>query len=456
MRELEVDITELDDEGSGVGRVEARELHVAGALPGERVRACVEHESPHGPRAWATLRGLVGEPSSERVLAACRRHGECGGCVLQHLAYPAQLTYKRQRVERALAAHPALEGLPVPDVVASPHELHYRNKAKYVLAPRPGGGILCGSYAPGTHRVVDMEGCLVSEEPIDRVAHEAARRLVTEGISLYDERHGKGELRHLVVRRNAEGQLLVVVVARSGQAQPALARMAAGLCHAQPEVESVVLNVHPKPGGAILGPVDLVLCGPGSLRDRVGEVSLELSARAFFQVNRAQAARLYADVARLALAGQRTVRAVDLCTGVGGIALTLGQRGARVVGVESNAAAIEDASASAQAAGMAERAQFLCADLATGLPQAMTQVGGADVVVVNPPRKGLGERGRAAFAQALPARIIYVSCGPESLATDLAALCRTGYEVSSLRPYDLLPGTPHVEVVVSLVSKLAH
>lgn len=450
VRELEVEVEALDLEGHGVARAEARELHVAGALPGETVRALVQHESPHGPRAWAKLQAIVGEPSRERVAPACPRHGECGGCVLQHLAYPAQLTYKRQRLERALAAHAPLADISIPDVVASPRELHYRNKAKYVLAKRPGGGILLGSYAQGTHRVVDMAGCLVPEEPIDRVARAVAGLLSTEAISVYDEGRGSGELRHLILRRNTEGQLLVVVVARSRRAEPALARLAAALGQAHPEIVSVVLNVNPRPGGAILGHEEVVLTGQGALADRVGDVPLELSARAFFQVNRVQAARLYEEVARLALAGHATVRAIDLYTGVGGIALTLCRRGARVVGIESSAAAIADARRSASALGLEGRARFEAADMAAGLPLALSLLGGAEVVIVNPPRKGLSEVGRAAVLAAGPQRLVYVSCGPESLADDLAALTEAGYHVTSLCPYDLLPGTPHVEVVVGL------
>jgi 23S rRNA (uracil-5-)-methyltransferase RumA len=429
--ELTVQIDDLDDDGRGVGTAAGRAVHVAGALPGETVRARVEHESPHAPRAWAELVARVGAPAEERVPVACPAFGACGGCTLQHLAYPAQLTFKRRLVERAL-------GRPVADVIASPRELHYRNKAKYVVAP----GLRLGSYAPGSHRVVDMAGCQVPEEPIDEVARAALRLL--DGVPAYDERARTGELRYLVVRASGDGELLVVVVAASTRARPAIARAARALRAAKPAVAGVVLNVNATTGGAIFGAEDHVLDGAGTLADRVGDVRLELSARAFFQINRAQAARLYAHVARGA--GPR-LRAVDLYSGVGGIALTLARRGAAVVGVETAAAAIADARRSAAANALA--VDFLVADAGPGLPEAARRLGGVDLVVVNPPRKGLAPAARAAILAARAPRVIYVSCGPKSLAGDLAALSG-GYRVVEVQPFDLMPGTPQVETVVAL------
>jgi 23S rRNA (uracil-5-)-methyltransferase RumA len=426
--EVKARIDDLDDDGSGVGSAAGLEIHIAGALPGETVRARIEHRSPHAPRAWAMLLAREGPESEERVAPACPGHGACGGCALQHLAYPAQLTFKRRLVERAL-------GVPVEDVVASPHELHYRNKAKYVIAPGP----RLGSYAPGSHRVVDMAGCQVPEEPIDAVARAAIRAL--DGVPAYDERARTGELRYLVVRANRDGELLVVLVAASTGARPALARAARALRTERPDVRGVVLNVNGSTSGSLFGAADDVLDGAGALADRVGDVELELSARAFFQINRPQAARLYAEVARAA--GARPgLRAVDLYSGVGGIALTLAQRGARVVGVEAYGDAVQDARRSAAANGLG--VDFIHADALFGLPEALRRLGAIDVLVVNPPRKGLSAGGRAAVLQARPPRLIYVSCNPRTLGADLRTL---GYRVTWVRPFDLMPGTPHVETV---------
>jgi 23S rRNA (uracil1939-C5)-methyltransferase len=440
VHEVTVRIGSLDEDGRGVGAAaDGTEVHVANALPGETVTARIEHRSPHAARAWGSPVGPPPAPSPDRVPPACPAFGRCGGCTLQHLCYPGQLTEKRRRVEAALGAHAALRGIAVDDVVASPRELHYRNKAKYVVGP---GGIL-GSYAPGTHDVVDMAGCLVSEEPIDAVAGAVRRELARSGVAPYDERARRGELRYVVVRANHDGKVLVVIVTATAGPHEALRRAAAAIRRDAAGVAGVVGNVNPATGGAILGDTDVPLAGAQSLADEVGGVRLELSARSFFQVNRGTAARLYDEVAR-AVAPRRGLRVVDLYTGVGAIALILAGRGADVLGVEANAGAVADAQRSARALGLAAR--FVAGDAATGLAQP------ADVVVVNPPRKGLSAEARAALLRALPAKLVYVSCGPRSLGVDLAALA-VAYEVTSVRPFDLMPGTPQVETVVSLRSR---
>jgi 23S rRNA (uracil1939-C5)-methyltransferase len=452
--EVRVAIDGLDDDGRGVGHAGGLELHVAGALPGEQARVRVEHQSPHAARAWGALLGIDGRPAQERVAPACPGHGACGGCALQHLAYPAQLTAKRRLVERALAEHAILADLAdlaVDDVVASPHELHYRNKAKYVVATGANGELVLGSYAPGSHRVIDMAGCQVPEEPIDDVARRLRRLLEAERVPAFDERRRQGELRYLILRRSAAGALLVVIVTFSPAPRAALGRVARALPAQAPAVAGVVHHVNPTRGGALFasdGPADVTLDGAAALDDTVGDVALRLSARAFFQVNRAQAARLYAEAAAAARA-RPGARLIDLYAGVGGIALTASLRGADVVGVEIVPAAVDDARRSAEASGPRHRARFLVGDAADGLPAAARLLGRVDAIIVNPPRKGLAPAARDALLQAAPARLVYVSCGPRSLAVDLAAFVAAGYRVESVRPFDLLPGTPHVETLVS-------
>jgi 23S rRNA (uracil1939-C5)-methyltransferase len=449
---VRVTITGLDEDGRGIGASDDREIHVAGALPGETVDVEVEHESPHAARAWARMVAHVGPRAEARVMPACPGFGSCGGCVLQHLAYPAQLSEKRGRVEAALAAHPVVAHLAgsVDDVVASPRELHYRNKAKYVLAPGPRGAIVMGSYAPGTHEVVDMTGCRIPEEPIDEVARAAVRLVAAARLAPFDERTRAGELRYLVVRASARGQLLVVLVAHTAAPRAALASVAQRLRGDDPRVSGVVLNVNPTQGGALFGTTDILLDGEPTLRDTVGGVTLELSARSFFQVNRLAAAKLYAEVARAA-AVRVGLRAIDLYSGVGAIALTLAQRGAQVVGIEVLEDAVADARSSAVAAGLDGRARFRAGYAGAAIPQAARELGGVDVIVVNPPRKGLGPEVRAALLAAAPPGLVYVSCGPRSLASDLADLLTRGrWRVERIRPFDLMPGTPHVETVVTL------
>lgn len=345
---------------------------------------------------------------------------------MQCAAYPVQLASKQARMGRIVGAL-CEQLLPI---VPSPRTLHYRNKAKLVVAP----GVVLGSYAPRTHQVIDMAGCQVTEEPIDPVARTLARLLGESGLSPYDERAQSGDVRHVVIRSNHAGRVLVVIVTAQ-RAAKGLERVAQAVSAAHPEIAGVVQNVNPARGGVILGGEDVILGGAGELEDRIGEITLRLSAQAFFQVNRAQAAVLYAAVARAAeLAKSETV--IEVFAGVGGIARTLAKSASRVVGIESNPVAVMDARKDAPA-----NVEMIAADAAEGLRAQKS----ADVVIVDPPRKGCEPRVLFEMARLQPRRIVYVSCGPESLARDLSALRDLGYRARTIEPYDLFPHTPHIE-----------
>jgi 23S rRNA (uracil1939-C5)-methyltransferase len=358
---------------------------------------------------------------------------------MQCASYESQLAAKQARVERAV------RGL-VPEVrqiVPSPAVLGYRNKAKLVAAAREGGEVFLGSYAPRSHDVVDMAGCQVTEAPLGPVAATVARLATRHRVPVYDERAHTGQLRYAILRANHAGQVLVILV--SAQADvPALAALARDLGAAHPEVSGVVQNLNESRGGVLLGGTDHVLHGQGELADRVGEVTLALSARAFFQVNRAQAGAIYARVAEVAeLSGSQVV--ADVYSGVGGIALTVAGRARRVIAIEESPVAAEDAR-HVVAAAEAGNVEVVTADAARGL----SALDAADVVILDPPRKGAGPDVLGALARLRPPRVVYVSCGPESLGRDLGVLQELGYQASTCEPFDMLPHTPHVESITML------
>jgi 23S rRNA (uracil1939-C5)-methyltransferase len=436
---LEVHIEAVDDEGAGVGSAEGRAVHVAGALPGELVRVLVDHRSPHRADSWARLLEVL-EPSAARRQAPCPAHGRCGGCPLQHATYDEQLRLKRARVTRALARHESLRGVTAAECLPAPAETRYRDQAKYVVNSRQGRTVLA-SYAPRSHRPVDMTGCLVPEAPVQAAAEGAVAAAAALGVTVYDERRRSGLLRYVVARANSQGKVLVVLVAAEDFA--AADDLAADLRRRCPAVVGVVLDVNAGHGGAILGSVGRVLDGVDTLEEDLGGLRLTLGARAFFQVNRAQAARLYALCADLA-ALRSTDVVLDLYSGVGGIALTLAPRAARVIGIEASTAAVAAAHAAASAAAVA--CEFRCGDVAALL----ADVERADVVVLDPPRKGCEPSVLERLAALRPRRIVYVSCDPRSLARDLDRLAAHGYHASIVQTLDFFPGTAHVECVAAL------
>jgi len=327
--------------------------------------------------------------------------------------------------------------------VPSPRVLGYRNKVKLVAAARPGGAVVLGAYAPRSHRIIDMAGCRVGEPPLDPIARTLARLCSQHAVVPFHERTHKGTLRYVILRANHEGRVLAVLVtaARAFAAGGALAQE----LHAQhPEVAGVVQNVNPARGGALLGAEEHPLHGAAELPDRVGEVGLKLSARAFFQINRVQAAALYqATLAAAAPTGSDTV--VDFYSGVGGIALTVAPHAGRVLAVESDPAAADCARRSASAAGLGN-VSVVAADATAGA----AIIERADLVILDPPRKGCAADLLRAAARLRPRRMVYVSCSLPALARDLSTLQALGYQAAWTRPFDLFPHTPHIETLTVL------
>jgi 23S rRNA (uracil1939-C5)-methyltransferase len=448
----EVEATALDDNGAGVGPVTTDAaavvplaVHVGDLLPGERAEVVIDHRSPHKPEAWARLVKRIGPPSPDRVAAVCPGFGRCGGCVWQHVAYPAQLAAKRARVVAALAEVPAVASgaVEIAAVRPSPSPLGYRNKGKYV-AGQAGDHLVLGAYAPRSHDVVDTLGCRVVAPIIDEVATWVRGAAEQAGLAAYSERERTGELRYVIVRE-AAGDVMVVLVVAPRTPRAKLDKVAGALAR-HPAVHSVVAVENDRRDGAIVpsGASATVLHGHGHLVETIAGARVEVGAGEFLQVNRAQATAMYARVAELAEAAPG-VQAIDLFAGLGGIGLHLARAGASVIAVEIDRDAVAQLRRAAQHAGLALTA------IAGDAGDVRGQLGARpDVVVVNPPRKGLAAGARAFVAELAAPVVIYVSCGPEALGRDLLALAACGYTPDVIEPFDLMPGTAQIETVVRL------
>lgn len=441
----ELHATAIDESGAGIGVSGAISVHVGDLLPGERAEVAIDHESPHRPEAWGRLVKRIGPPSPDRVAPLCPGFGRCGGCVWQHLAYPAQLAAKRARVAAALAEVPVVASgaVEIAAVRPSPELTGYRNKGKYVVG-QSGDHLVLGGYAPRSHEVVDTLGCRVVAPIIDEVATWVRGAAERARLSAYDERARTGELRYVILRE-AGGDVLVVLVAAPRTPRAKLDAVAAALGH-HPAVHSVVVVENDRRDGAIVpsGGSATVLRGHGHLVERLAGVPIEVGAGEFLQINRVQAAAMYARVAELAEAGPGT-QAIDLFAGLGGIGLHLARAGAAVIAVEI------DRDAVAQLRRAARGANLPLTAIAGDVGEVRGQLGARpDVVVVNPPRKGLSDRARAFLAELAAPVVIYVSCGPDALGRDLVALAGHGYTPDAIEPFDLMPGTAQVETLVRL------
>jgi 23S rRNA (uracil1939-C5)-methyltransferase len=441
--------TALDETGAGVVHVvsgnETLNVHVAGALPGERVRVRLDHLSAHvraGEReAWGTLISVLA-PSPDRVKASCPAYGACGGCTLMELAYPAQLAWKRERVLAQLAGYPALAAIPVDSCVPSPRVLGYRNQAKYVFGrARASGRLVLGAFAPRSHDLVDLAGCQVVEPVLDEARQALLAVLIENAIAPFDEVLRTGVLRYAVLRATAAGQVMATLVTARADWADAEA-VALALCQRFPSVVSVILNVNESAGNALFGEHERALVGQSSVEDTLGDVRVRLSSRSFFQTNRQTASQIYRAIVAAAPAG--IARAVDVYAGACGIALSLAAKAGEVVAIEENPMATQAAAAFlAEQDAKAARVRVVTGDAA----RCLADISQADFVVLNPPRKGCSVQVLAAVVRLRPSVLAYLSCDPRTLARDLAVLAAAGAQVAQITPYDMMPHTPHVETL---------
>jgi len=442
---FQVEVLSLDESAAGVVELPEGDhvlrVHVAGALPGERISGRITYRSVHargGRReAWGSLTS-VELPSPDRVAPPCPVQGLCGGCSFMHLAYSAQLAWKRGRVCEEFARHPTLASVEVAACVPSPVTLGYRNQAKYVCARAEGGELVLGAYAPRSHEVIDLAGCRVVEPVLEEVRRGLLGILSFHAVEPYHETRRTGLLRYAILRASSAGRVLATLVAAWADWAEASA-VAAELMEQCPAVVGVLLNVNGGAGNTLFGTEQRLLAGQATLEEEIGDVRVHLASRSFFQANRAVGSRIYRDLCA-GIPGHLE-RAVDAYSGAAGIALSLLSRAGQVIAIEENAAATEVAAASAS-----EQLSVITADAAVGL----AAVDSADLVVLNPPRKGCSEAVLAEVRRLSPRLVAYVSCDPRSLARDLAVLREAGSTIISVVPYDMMPHTPHVETLVLL------
>jgi len=449
--EVMLDIIGMTHEGEGVGRVEGYTLFVHGALPGEKVRARVlKTKKQYG---YAKLLNIV-EASSDRIGPPCPIYDQCGGCQLQHMDYTAQLAWKRQlvvdnleRIGKLTVASGEGDGLIVRPTLGMDEPWRYRNKAQVPIGVTD-GGLVGGFYARGSHRIVDMETCLIQHEHNDEVVAAVKSIGSNLGISAYNEETGRGLLRHVVVKKAFRTGEMMLVLVTNGRDIPHLDAWIGSIREQLPQVASICQNVNTKQTNVIFGDETRVLWGRDVIYDYIGDVQFAISARSFYQVNPAQTEILYGKTVEYAgLTGNETV--IDAYCGIGTISLFLAQHAEKVYGVEIVREAIEDARSNAELNGM-RNVVFEVGASEDVIPNWKEQGITADVIVVDPPRKGCDPRLLDTILQMKPERVVYVSCNPSTLARDLRVLEDGGYTTIEVTPVDMFPHTVHVESTVWL------
>jgi len=428
--------------GEGVGRVDGYVVFVRGGVPGDRLRVkLVEARSRFGRAVIES----VETPSPDRVEAPCAYFGRCGGCRLQHLSYPAQLAFKAKQVRDCLERIGGLGEFAMRPILAAPDQYGYRNKMEFTVALGPVIGL---HQADRYDVVLDIERCWLQSDTMNRLLDELRREARARALSVYDQASGEGLLRFVSLREGRRtGEVMVNIVATTPDIE-ALGALAERLAARVPATASVVLNVNAKKASVAVGTEEHLLLGRDHIRESLGGLAFQVSANSFFQTNTAQAERLFAVVEEAcALEGGETV--LDLYSGTGAISLLLARRCRRVYGVEVAAAAVADAVRNARENGI-ENCTFLSGEVRHVLPTLMRDGVSAEVVVADPPRAGFHPKALLALAALAPARLVYVSCNPATLARDLGDLVRQGYRLEWVQPVDMFPQTPHIEAVARL------
>nr|WP_249716482.1 23S rRNA (uracil(1939)-C(5))-methyltransferase RlmD [Paenibacillus sp. J31TS4] len=477
------DIIGLSHDGEGVGRAKGFTLFIAGALPGEKVRVHVlKVKKQYG---YAKLLEIV-EASPDRTVAPCPIFAQCGGCQLQHFSYDAQLHHKRQIVVDALERIGKLKvageqvdeqveertgqieeqikeqsarmdeqaeteeraGIRVLPTIGMDDPWRYRNKAQVPFGEEE-GGLVGGFYAQGSHRIIDMEACLIQHEQNDSVVarvKEIARDL---GISAYNEETHQGLLRHVVVKYGFRTGDIMVVLVTSESVIPKVEEWVWRIRTALPDVKSICQNVNDRRTNVIFGDETRTLWGDDVIHDFIGDVKFAISPRSFYQVNPVQTEVLYRQALEAAgLTGSETV--IDAYCGIGTISLFLARHAKQVYGVEIVEDAVADARRNA-ALNDLHNVTFAAGKAEEVIPAWKRDGIVPDVIVVDPPRKGCDAALLETMLEMRPSRIVYVSCNPATLARDLRALEDGGYRTVEVQPVDMFPHTVHVESVALLV-----
>ncbi len=442
---LSLTIDDLAFGGDGVGRADGYVVFVRGGIPGDRLRVRLTEARARFARGAIEA---VEAPSPDRVTAPCPYFGRCGGCRLQHMAYPAQLAFKAKQVADCLGRLGGVAAFDLRPIVPAPEVYGYRNKMEFTVAETSDGPVIGLHEADRYDVVLDVERCLLQPDALNALLDETRRDVRERRLSIYDQASGEGLVRFVMLRAGRRtGETMANIVTAAPEIET-LIPLAERLRARVGSAVSVVVNVNAKKASVAVGTEEHLLAGRDHINESLGGLTFRVSANSFFQTNTEQAERLFAIVESACdLEGHETV--IDLYSGTGTISLLLARRCRRVYGIEVAATAVEDAVRNARANGI-ENCTFLAGEVRYHLPELIRQGVTAEVVVADPPRAGFHPKALRALVALAPARIVYVSCNPATLARDVGELAQASYRLEWVQPVDMFPHTPHIEAIARL------
>lgn len=445
--ELIVEIISEGYEGEGVAKPDGFPIFVPGALKGEKVKIIIVKLSKnHG---FGKLIEVL-EPSLERVESVCPIYKRCGGCQLQHMSYEGQLRFKKNRVIDCIERIGKIKDAAIYDTLGMSDPSRYRNKVQLPVG-RGKDEPNIGFYAARSHEIINLQQCFIQHQVGDEVVKLTREWMKKYKISSYDEETGLGTIRHVMIRKGFKSGEAMVVLVTSTKELPYKEEFIKLVVEQIPDIKSIVQNINSKKTNVVLGPDNITLWGNDTITDYIGQFKFNISPLSFFQVNPVQTEILYGKALDYAkLSGEETV--FDAYCGTGTISLFLSQKARKVYGVEIIEDAIINARENAKLNGI-HNAEFFVGEAENVIPKLIAEGKIADVVVVDPPRKGCDKSLIEAITKMGPKRVVYVSCDPATLARDLEIFQHLGYKTVEVQPVDMFPQTAHVECVVRIERK---
>lgn len=444
---IDVEFVDLTHEGQGVAKIDGFPVFVPGGLPGESAQIKILNvKKNYGYGKLIEIR----EKSPYRVEIPKEDMHKYGGCQLHHMSYEGQLQFKQNLVEQTLTRIGKLQDVNIHPIIGMEQPFHYRNKAQVPVGER-NGRLITGFYKPRTHEIIDTDESVIHMEAIND-AIKIVKEICSElGVTAYNEEAHTGVLRHIMARFGRKTDELMIVLITRTEKLPHRKEIVEKIVAALPNVKSVVHNVNPKRTNVILGERTQVLWGQNVIYDYIGNVKFAISPRSFYQVNPVQTQVLYDKaLAYTGLTGEEIV--FDAYCGIGTISLFLAQQAKKVYGVEVVSDAINDAKKNADLNGITN-VEFTVGEAETVIPNWAKEGIHADVIVVDPPRKGCDAALLKTIIEMKPKRVVYVSCNPATLARDLGILEAGGYQTLEVQPVDMFPMTMHVECCALLIKK---
>ncbi len=441
-QDYDVDVVDMGMEGEGIAKINGYTTFIKGALKGEKVKIkIVKANKDFGFGKLLEIK----ETSDMREEPICPVFGRCGGCNLQHLNYEAQLLHKIEVVKSTLKKQLGYEPL-VDEIVGMGVPYNYRNKAQY---PVSNGEI--GFYSDRSHELIKNEKCFIQNPLSDKLAKDAFDILMNNGISCYNEKNGKGLLRHIVTRVGINTNQFMLIIVTNGENIKNKEKIINDIIEKYPTITSIIQNVNEENTNVILGEKCITLYGQDFIIDRLEDYKFKISPLSFYQVNPAQTEVLYNTAKELAnLTGDETV--FDLYCGIGTISIFMSDSCKKIYGIEVVPQAIENAKENAQM-NEVKNVSFMVGEVENIIPNLYQNGITADVVFVDPPRKGCDRVVLETLLKMKPKKIIYISCNPATLARDLKILTNDTYAINVIKLFDMFAQTSHVECVVSLVQK---